>query len=202
MLALLRPSPKQTDAQDCVAWLRVSQKPCEFIKLRQCYPEKAPNAQLRKCLVQQTVDDPRALRSVRVRELEQADRRVVMLLHIIPKSSKNIIKRAIERKFRQLTALRQVFAAAAAYGRPITSTSERVPGPHGTSHPYMGIYWRRRGVERVRWERGQYVARCSPGTTSHFLVQWSEDVIKADPCLGRSPVRFQVPPLGFEHNCT
>ena len=34
------------------------------------------------------------------------------------------------------------------------------------------------------------------------MVQWSEDVIKADPFFGRSRVRFRVPPLGFEHNCT
>ena len=33
-------------------------------------------------------------------------------------------------------------------------------------------------------------------------VQWSEDVIKADPFFGRSRVRFRVPPLGFKHNCT
>ena len=35
-----------------------------------------------------------------------------------------------------------------------------------------------------------------------FYVQWSEDVIKADPFFGRSWVRFRVPPPGFEHNCT
>ena len=38
--------------------------------------------------------------------------------------------------------------------------------------------------------------------TQHTPVQWSEDVIKADPFFGRSRVRFRVPPLGFEHNCT
>ena len=37
---------------------------------------------------------------------------------------------------------------------------------------------------------------------SRHMVQWSEDVIKADPFFGRSRVRFRVPPLGFEHNCT
>ena len=31
----------------------------------------------------------------------------------------------------------------------------------------------------------------------HTLVQWSEDVIKADPFIGRSRVRFRVPPPGF-----
>ena len=35
-----------------------------------------------------------------------------------------------------------------------------------------------------------------------LLVQWSEDVIKADLFFGRSWVRFRVPPLGFKHNCT
>ena len=43
------------------------------------------------------------------------------------------------------------------------------------------------------------------GMTGHdhwTLVQWSEDVIKADPFFRRSRVRFRVPPLGFEHNCT
>ena len=29
------------------------------------------------------------------------------------------------------------------------------------------------------------------------MVQWSEDVIKADPFFGRSRVRFRVPPPGF-----
>ena len=37
-----------------------------------------------------------------------------------------------------------------------------------------------------------------PDTPQHqgctFLVQWSEDVIKADPFFGRSRVRFRVPP--------
>ena len=35
----------------------------------------------------------------------------------------------------------------------------------------------------------------------YVYVQWSEDVIKADPFFGRSRVRFRVPPC-FERNCT
>ena len=38
---------------------------------------------------------------------------------------------------------------------------------------------------------------CQPHAShrlAHPSVQWSEDVIKADPFLGRSRVRFRVPP--------
>ena len=33
-----------------------------------------------------------------------------------------------------------------------------------------------------------------PVTVASTMVQWSEDVIKADPFFGRSRVRFRVPP--------
>ena len=33
-----------------------------------------------------------------------------------------------------------------------------------------------------------------PPPNTHLKVQWSEDVIKADPFFGRSRVRFRVPP--------
>ena len=36
--------------------------------------------------------------------------------------------------------------------------------------------------------------RCGGGLAGAHLVQWSEDVIKAVPCFGRSRVRFRVPP--------
>ena len=42
---------------------------------------------------------------------------------------------------------------------------------------------------------------CTCVWSSGRLVQWSEDVMKADPFFGRSRVRFRVPPLGFERNC-
>ena len=34
------------------------------------------------------------------------------------------------------------------------------------------------------------------------MVQWSEDVIKADPFFGRVLGSIPRAPLGFEHNCT
>ena len=38
--------------------------------------------------------------------------------------------------------------------------------------------------------------RCTVSICKYYMVQWSEDVIKADPFFGRSRVRFRVPP-GF-----
>ena len=40
----------------------------------------------------------------------------------------------------------------------------------------------------------RYAAPPARGCDHHKAVQWSEDVIKADPFFGRSRVRFRVPP--------
>ena len=65
--------------------------------------------------------------------------------------------------------------------------------PHGEGT----VRRRAGGTVRSRGGRGS-----TASVTLVGLVQWSEDVIKADPFFERSRVRFRVPPLGFEHNCT
>ena len=41
---------------------------------------------------------------------------------------------------------------------------------------------------------GKYAATLMSTATPYILVQWSEDVIKADPFFGRSWVRIRMPP--------
>ena len=75
---------------------------------------------------------------------------------------------------------------------------------HGERHkaqtPGMGrghsVPWRQlHSIHTQPAPAGEVWARLAPaGAAAAYTVQWSEDVIKADPFFGRSWVRFRVPP--------